>query len=126
MIDALAFILEHVDKITSYLHMVSEAEQIACPLPTELFESSAILVPFGYLVSAVECHCCSLCVIIPLIRDLLTALRDVAGILQTTSAYPILRNMYVRLLARASINNRTEASAAYYFTLRLIGFRSLQ
>jgi hypothetical protein len=33
-------------------------------------------------------------------------LRDVAGILQTTSAHAILHGMYVRLLARASINNR--------------------
>jgi hypothetical protein len=38
MIDTLAFILEHVDDIAGYLHMVSETEQIACPLPTELWE----------------------------------------------------------------------------------------
>jgi hypothetical protein len=31
MIDTLAFIIEHVDEIAGYLHMVSETEQIACP-----------------------------------------------------------------------------------------------
>jgi hypothetical protein len=82
-----------------------------------MFEFYAILVQFGCLVSAVERHCCSFCVIVSLIRDLLTALRNVAGILWTTSTHAILRNMYVRLLARASINNRTEESAAYCFTL---------
>jgi hypothetical protein len=65
-----------------------------------------------------EHHCCSLCAIVPLILDLLTALRDVAGILRTTSAYAILRDMYARLLVRDSIDNRTEASAAYCFTLQ--------
>jgi hypothetical protein len=45
-------------------------------------------------------------------------LRDVAGILRTTSAHAILRGMYVRLFVRASINKRTEASAAYCFTLQ--------
>jgi hypothetical protein len=34
MIDTLAFILECVDEIADYLHMVSETEQIACTLPT--------------------------------------------------------------------------------------------
>jgi hypothetical protein len=77
MIDTLAFILKYVDEIAGYLHMVSETEQIACPLPTELFEFYTILMSFWCLVSIVERHCCSLCVIIPLIRDLLTALRDV-------------------------------------------------
>jgi hypothetical protein len=38
MIDTLTFILENVDEIAGYLHMVSETEQVACPLPTELFE----------------------------------------------------------------------------------------
>jgi hypothetical protein len=118
MIDTLAFILEHVDEIVGYLHMVSETEQIACALPTELFEFYLILMLFGCLVSSVERHCCSLYVIVPLIWDLLAALRDVAGIPRTTSAGAILRYMYVRLLARASINNRTEASAAYCFTLQ--------
>jgi hypothetical protein len=118
MTDSLAFILEHVDEIAGYLHMVSETEQISCPLPTELFEFYAMLMPFWCLVSAVERHCRSLFVIISLIRDLLTALRDVAGILRTTSAHAILRDMYVRFLALASINNRTEASAAYCFTLQ--------
>jgi hypothetical protein len=94
MINTLAFILEHVDKVTGYLHMVSKTEQITCPLPTELFEFYAILMPFGCLVSAVERHCRSLCVIVSLIRALLTALRDVAGILRTTSAYAILRDTY--------------------------------
>jgi hypothetical protein len=61
-------------------------------------------------VTAVGRHYCSLCVIVLLIRDFLTALRDVAGILRTTSAHVILRDTHVRLLARASINNRTEAS----------------
>jgi hypothetical protein len=37
MINTLTFVLEHVDEIAGYLHMVSEAEQIACPLPTESF-----------------------------------------------------------------------------------------
>jgi hypothetical protein len=98
--------------------VVCETEQIASPLPTELFEFQAILMPFGCLVSAVERHYCSLCVIVSLIRDLLTALRDLAEILQTTSTDVILRDMYVRLLARASINNRTKASAVYCFTLQ--------
>jgi hypothetical protein len=114
----LAFILEHVDEIAGHLSMVSETEQIACPLPTELFEFCAILMQFGCLVSFVEHHYCSLCVIAPLIRDLLTASRDVAGILRTTSAQAILRDTYVLLLARTSINNRTEASASYCFTLQ--------
>jgi hypothetical protein len=118
MIDTLAFILEHVDEIAGYLHMVFEGEQIACPVPTALFEFYAILMPFGYFVSVVVGHCCSLCVIVPLIRDLLTALRDAAGIPRTTSIHAILRDMYVHLLARASINNRTEVSAAYCFTLQ--------
>jgi hypothetical protein len=69
-------------------------------------------------VSAVERRCCSLCVIVPLIRDLLTLLRDVAGILRTTSVHAILCDMYVRLLGRVSINNRTEASAAYCFKIQ--------
>jgi hypothetical protein len=103
----------HVDDIAGHLHLVSEAEQIACPLPTELFEFYAILMPFGCLVSAVERNCCSLRVIVPLIRDLLTA-----GLLRTTSAHAILRDMYIRLLAPASINNRTEVSAAYCFALQ--------
>jgi hypothetical protein len=38
MTDTLAFILEHVDDISGYLYMVSETEQIVCPLPTESFE----------------------------------------------------------------------------------------
>jgi hypothetical protein len=118
MIDTLAFILEHVDEIAGYLHMVSETEQIAYRIPTELFETYAMLMPFRCFVSAVGRHCCSLCVIVSLIRDLLTALRDVAGILRTTSAHGILADRYVRLLVRASINNRTEASAAYRFTLQ--------
>jgi hypothetical protein len=118
MIDTLAFILEYVDEIIGYLHMVSETEQIACSLPMELFGFYAILMPFVCLASPVERHCCSLCVIVPLIRDLLTALRDIAGIFRTTSAHAILRDMYVRLIACASINNRTEASAAYCFTLQ--------
>jgi hypothetical protein len=118
MIDTFAFIFEHVDEIVGYLHMVSETEQIACPLPTELSEFYAILMTFGCLVSAVERHYCSFYVIVPLIRDLLTELRDVAGILQTTSAHAILRDRYVRLLTRASLNKRTEASAAYYFRLQ--------
>jgi hypothetical protein len=118
MIDILAFILEHVDEITGYLHMVSDTEQIACPLPTELFEFYAILIPFGFLVSAVERYCCSLCGIVPLIRGRLTALRGVAGIPRAISAHAILRDMYVRLPVRASINNRTEVSAAYCFTLQ--------
>jgi hypothetical protein len=117
MIDTLAFILERVDEIAGYLHMASETEQIAYPLPTELFEFCAIVMLFWCFVGAAERHCCSLCVIVPLIRDLLTALRDVAGILRTTSAHAILRDMYVRLLTWASINNRTEASAADHFTL---------
>jgi hypothetical protein len=79
--------------------MVSETEQIVSPLPTGLFEFYVILMPFGCLVSAVERHCCSLCGIVPLIRDLLTALRNVTGILRTTSAHAILRDMYVRLFA---------------------------
>jgi hypothetical protein len=77
MIDTLAFILEYVGKIAGYLHMVSETEQITCPLPTEFFEFYAILMPFGCLVSTVELECCSLCVIVSLIRDLSTALREV-------------------------------------------------
>jgi hypothetical protein len=117
MIDTLVFILEHVDEIVGYLHLVSETDQIACPLPTKLFEFYAILMPFGCLVNVVERRCCSLWVIVPRIRDLLTALRDVAGILRTTSAYAILGDVYVRLLARASINNRAEVSAVYCFTL---------
>jgi hypothetical protein len=118
MIDTLAYILDHVDEIASYLHIVSETEQIARHLPTELFELYAMLMTFGCLMSAVERHCCSLPVIVPLIRDLLTTSRDVAGILRTTFAHAILRDMDVRLPARASINNRTEASAAYCFTLQ--------
>jgi hypothetical protein len=118
MIDTLAFIVEHVDDIAGYLHMVSETGQIACPLPTELFEFYVILMPFGCHVSAVEHHCCSLCVIVPRVQNLLTALRDAAGILRTTSAHAILCDMDVRLLARAPINNRTEASAVYCFTLQ--------
>jgi hypothetical protein len=121
-----------VDEIAGYLHMVSETEQIAYRLPTKLFEFYTMLMPFGCPASALEGYCCSLCVIVPLIRDLLTALRDVAGIFQTTSAHAILRDMDVRLLARASINNRTEASAGYCFTpqvraeirKREFGFRS--
>jgi hypothetical protein len=75
-------------------------------------------MPFGCLMSPVERHCCSLCVTIPLIRDLLTALRDIAGILRTTTSHAVLRDMYLRLLARATINNRTDTSAAYCFTLQ--------
>jgi hypothetical protein len=107
-----------VDEIAGYLHVVSDSEQIACPLPTELFEFYAIVMLFGCLVSAVERHCCSLCVFVPVIRDLLAVLRDVAGILRTTSAHAILRDTYGCLLARTSINNSTEASAAYCFTLQ--------
>jgi hypothetical protein len=70
VIDTLAFILEHVDEIAGCLHLVSETEQIAGRLPAELFEFYAILIPFGCLVSAVERRCRSLCVIVPLIRDL--------------------------------------------------------
>jgi hypothetical protein len=91
---------------------------MACPLPAELFELYAKLTPFGCLVGAVERHYCSLCVIVPLIRDLLTALRDAAGILRTTFAHAILRDMHARLPARASINSRTETSAAYCFRLQ--------
>jgi hypothetical protein len=99
MIDTLAFIHEHVDEIAGCLHMVSETEQIAGRLPAELFEFYAILMPFGCLVSAVERRRRSLCVIVPLIRNILTAWRDVAGILRTASAHATLRDMYVRLLA---------------------------
>jgi hypothetical protein len=53
-----------------------------------------------------------------IIRDFLTVLRDVAGILRTTSAHAILRDMCIRFLARASINNRTETITAYCFTLQ--------
>jgi hypothetical protein len=46
MIDTLAFILEHVNETAGHLHMVSETEQITCPLPTELFEFYTILMLF--------------------------------------------------------------------------------
>jgi hypothetical protein len=79
-----------VDEIAGYVHMVSETGHIACPLPTELFKFYAMLMRFRCLVSVVECNCCPLYVIVPLIRDLLAVLQDVAGILWTTSAHAIM------------------------------------
>jgi hypothetical protein len=73
---------------------------------------------FGCFVSAVERHCCSLCASGPLIRELFTALRDVTEILWTSSAHAALRDLDLGLLARASIKNRLEASAADCFTLQ--------
>jgi hypothetical protein len=56
--------------------------------------------------------------IVPLVRDLLRALRDVAGFLRTAAIHSTLRDTYNRLLARVSVNNRNEAVSAYCLTLQ--------
>jgi hypothetical protein len=77
MTATLAFIFNRVDVIIAFLHSVSESESIRPNIPTELFGLYAILIPFWYFVSAVERHCCPLCGIVLLVRNVLQALRDV-------------------------------------------------
>jgi hypothetical protein len=117
MIDNLAFISEHVNDSMSYFHMGSEARLMVPNLPTELFELYAILKLFGCYVSAVEPHRCRMCVIVPLTGAFLGASPDVPGGLRTAAACAILRDMYVRLLARISINNNGETIITYCFTV---------
>jgi hypothetical protein len=104
--------------ITIYFQMVSGAEPLIPHLPTESFELHVTQMSFACFVSAVERHCSLLCVIVSLGQDLLGALRDVPRILKTVAPRIILPDIYVRLLARISINNHDEIVGAYSFAVQ--------
>jgi hypothetical protein len=53
-------------------------------------------------------------VIVPLVKNVLQALRDVRGFLRTAAAHSISRDIYIRFLARVSVNNCSEAISAYW------------
>jgi hypothetical protein len=82
-----------------------------------MMELYAILLPYSCFINAVEARDCSLALIVPLVRGLLSAIRDVALILRTTIAQAIFRDMHIRFLSRISVNNLEEAAAAYSLTL---------
>jgi hypothetical protein len=117
MVDMLAFLFGRNEPITFYLQELSREQAIHGFIPREVMELYAILLPYSCFISAVEARDCSLTLIVPLVRDLLAALRDVLFILQTTAARVIFRDMHIRLLSRISANNVEEAAASYLLTL---------
>jgi hypothetical protein len=52
-----------------------------------------------------------------LIRQALHGSCEVSGILRTATAHCILRDIFIRLLARVVVNHREEAIAAFSLTI---------
>jgi hypothetical protein len=121
MVDMLTFLFTQFDLIRSVPQNLSHDGEIRGFIPAEMMKLYAILFPYSCFISAVEARDCSLALIVPLVRGLLSAMRDVALTLRTTIAQAISRDMHIRFLSRISINNLEEAAAAYSLTLERRG-----
>jgi hypothetical protein len=114
MLNTLAFVCENVDVITAFL----AANRCGLPgIPTEFVELYAILFPFGYFLRAIETRSCSLSMIVPLARQLLVPLLNVAPLLRTSTGVMIFRDMHIRFLAHLTAKNLSDCLAAYSLTL---------
>jgi hypothetical protein len=113
MLDTLAFICENVDLITAFL----AANRCGLPcIPREFVELYAILFPFGCFLRAIETLSWSSSMIVPLARQLLVVLLNVAVLMRTSTGVVLFRDMDVRFLARLTANNPSDRLAAYSLT----------
>jgi hypothetical protein len=118
MVDTRAYLVDFFERSRDYLAEFGVIAGYRDALPSEIYYSYIILLPYYCFLRAVEWRACALSDIVPLSRALLALLRDIRQFLLTDPLREIFHELHIRFPARLMVNNRDDPIAAYSVTLQ--------